>query len=256
MAVFSLVRELRLVAESRGVLCVAGAPALAEVLAKELARDGDLSAVRVGLTPNADALVYLLAGEVTAEDEKALAAAHRAKVPIVAVLAGPALEATIPYVLATDVVNVPSASGFPDDEIAQVLANRLGDRGMSLAARLPALREPVCRHLTERTARRAALVGVAVWVPGADMAAITLAQIRLVLRIGAAHGVQIDAERVPEVLAVIASGFGFRAVARGLLGVVPVAGWAVKGAVAYAGTRALGEAALAYFGQRAGAAQS
>src|SRR4029077_12323772 len=33
-------------------------------------------------------------------------------------------------------------------------------------------------------------------------------------------------------------------VARQLLDVIPVAGWAVQGAVAYAGTRALGEAAL------------
>ena len=32
---------------------------------------------------------------------------------------------------------------------------------------------------------------------------------------------------------------------------VPVAGWAVKGVIAYAGTRALGEAAVRYFGRRA-----
>jgi uncharacterized protein (DUF697 family) len=36
-------------------------------------------------------------------------------------------------------------------------------------------------------------------------------------------------------------------VARQLLGAVPVAGWLVKGGVAYAGTRALGEAAQRYF---------
>jgi uncharacterized protein (DUF697 family) len=32
---------------------------------------------------------------------------------------------------------------------------------------------------------------------------------------------------------------------------VPLAGWAVKGGIAYAGTRALGEAALRYFERRA-----
>jgi uncharacterized protein (DUF697 family) len=250
MAIFSLVRELKLAAESKGPLCVAGAPALAEALARDLSRDGDRSAVRVGLTADAEALVYVLAADATDDDERALAAAHRAKAPIVAVLAGPELEPRVPYVLATDVVRVPAGAGFPVDEIARLLAHRLEERGTSLAARLPVLREAVCRELIERFARRAALVGVAVWVPGADMAAITLAQIRLVLRIGAAHGVQIDAQRVPELLAVIAGGYGFRTVARRLLGVVPVAGWAVKGAVAYAGTRAIGEAALAYFGER------
>jgi uncharacterized protein (DUF697 family) len=70
---------------------------------------------------------------------------------------------------------------------------------------------------------------------------LTLNQIRLVLRIGAAYGVEIDQQRLPEVLATVAAGFGFRAFARQLLGAIPVAG------VAYAGTRALGEAAMRYF---------
>ena len=78
---------------------------------------------------------------------------------------------------------------------------------------------------------------------------LTLNQIRLVLRIGAAHGVEIDQQRLPEVLATVAAGFGFRAVARQLLGAIPFAGWAVKGGIAYAGTRALGEAAMRYFEQ-------
>jgi uncharacterized protein (DUF697 family) len=81
---------------------------------------------------------------------------------------------------------------------------------------------------------------------------LTMNQLRLVLRIGAAHGVAIDNERVPEILGVIGSGLAFRAAARQALGFVPVAGWAVKGGVAYAGTRALGEAAVKYFEARAG----
>ena len=48
-------------------------------------------------------------------------------------------------------------------------------------------------------------------------------------------------------LGTIAAGFAFRAVARQALGVLPVAGWLVKGAVAYGGTRAIGEAAVRYF---------
>ena len=63
------------------------------------------------------------------------------------------------------------------------------------------------------------------------------------LRIADAYGFEIDRERLPEVLAVVGSGLGFRALARQAIGDVPVVGWAVKGAVAYAGTRALGEAA-------------
>src|SRR5204862_7161481 len=94
-------------------------------------------------------------------------------------------------------------------------------------------------------------VGAAVFVPGADMPVLTLNQIRLVLRIADAHGFEVDRERIPELLAVLGSGFGFRALAREALGAIPVAGWALKGAVAYGGTRALGEAAVRYFERRA-----
>jgi uncharacterized protein (DUF697 family) len=79
---------------------------------------------------------------------------------------------------------------------------------------------------------------------------LTLNELRLVLRIADAHGYEIDAGRLPEVLATLGAGFGFRAVAREALAVVPIAGWAVKGAVAYGGTRALGEAAVRYFAAR------
>ena len=38
--------------------------------------------------------------------------------------------------------------------------------------------------------------------------------------------------------------------ARELLDFVPVAGWAAKGAIAYTGTKAIGEAAVRYFEAR------
>jgi uncharacterized protein (DUF697 family) len=105
----------------------------------------------------------------------------------------------------------------------------------------------VCEELIDDFSRKNGILGVAIFVPGADLPVLTLNQLRLVLRIAAAHGVEIDQQRLPEVLGTIAAGYGFRAVARQALGALPVAGWAVKGAVAYAGTRALGEAAVRYF---------
>ena len=76
---------------------------------------------------------------------------------------------------------------------------------------------------------------------------LTLNQIRLVLRLAAAHAVQLDERRVPEVLVTIGAALGFRRIARQVLSSVPVAGWAVRGGIAYVGTRMLGEAALRYF---------
>ena len=71
------------------------------------------------------------------------------------------------------------------------------------------------------------------------------------LRIALAYGERLDRNRAGELRSgVVGAGFGFRAVARELLDLVPVAGWAVKGAIAYAGTQAIGEAAVRYFEAR------
>lgn len=250
-AIFGLVKELRAAAIDPGPLVVTGAPSLAEVLRKELSRQGGAAYVREGPVEDAAVLVYVLAAAPTDEDERVLALAHRKRVPIVCVLAAPDLADRIPYVLATDIVRVPAGSGFPVDEIAQAIARRLGEEATSLAARVPVLRRPLAEALVEHFSRRAALIGVAVFVPGADFPVLTLYQLRMVLRIGAAYGVEVDAERVPEVLAVIGGGLAFRAVARQALAVVPIGGWIVKGAVAYGGTKALGEAAIRYFEARA-----
>jgi uncharacterized protein (DUF697 family) len=248
-AVFGLLRELRAAAVDPGPVVVTGA--LAEVLRRELARDAAPGTVRESGVEDAAVLVHVLAAAPGEEDERLLRAAHRARVPIVCVLAGPSVPDRIPYVLATDVVSVPVGSGFPVGEIARAVAHQLGEEATSLAARLPVLRRPLAEALTERFARRSALIGVAVFVPGADFPVLTLQQLRLVLRIGAAYGEELDAERLPEVLAVVGGGLALRAVARQALAVLPIAGWAVKGAVAYAGTRAVGEAAIRYFEVRA-----
>jgi uncharacterized protein (DUF697 family) len=250
MSVYGLLKELRSAASEQGPIVVTGAPALAEPLREELARGGHPSSVQAHGVEAASALVHALAAPPADEDERVLKQAHRARVPIVCVLAGE-LDTTVPFVLATDIVRVPDGAPVPVDQIARALAHRLDEDGTALAARLPVLRQAVCDRLIASFSRKAGFVGVAVFIPGADLPAITLAQLRLVLRIGAAHGVEIDRERLPEILAVIGSGLAFRAAARQALGFVPVAGWLVKGAVAYFGTRALGEAAVRYFAARA-----
>ena len=130
----------------------------------------------------------------------------------------------------------------------------MGEGGTSLAARLPALRDAVCRNLIETFARRAAVIGAAVWIPGADMPAITIGQLRLVLRIAAAHGVEIGQERLLEVLVVIGNGLAFRTLARQLLALVPVGGWAVKGASGTQGRAPPGRRRFASYAARSRAA--
>ncbi len=226
-----------------GPIVVSGARELVPLLARELRAGGDHAAVREGGTlDGASALVW-----IGAADEAALHAASRARLPIVAVTDAEEL----PYVLDTDLVRAPPGEGFPIDELAQVLARRLGDAGAPLAGRLPVLRDAVVEELIRRAAHRNGMIGAAVFIPGVDMPVLTLNQIRLVARIAVAYGQQLDRSRVPELLGVVGAGFGFRALAREALDLIPVVGWAVKGAVALGGTRAVGEAARAHFGGQA-----
>ena len=242
LSLLSLAREVRRGSGDQRPLAVAGARELVPLLARELRSGGETAAVVEGRAEDAAALIW-----IGAPDEDVLRAASRAGIPIVAVTEAE----TVPYVLATDLVRVPPGSGFPVEEIAAAVARRLGEDGTSLAARLPVLRGAVCEELIRTFSKRNAIIAAAVFVPGVDMPVLTINQARLVLRIGLAYGRPVDKERAAELAGVVGAGFGFRAVARELLDVVPVAGWAVKGAVAYTGTRAVGEAAVRYFEARA-----
>jgi len=254
-----VIKELNAPVEQPRPLVVGGARELAAVLRRELARDAKPGAVREDDAPEgAGILVYVLGGEPTEEDVRALRRARRARVPIVAVVAGAAGGGhSLPWVLATDVVEVPPGAGFP---IAVGLVPpgggsptaprgggappRLGDDAAPLAGRLPVLRGPVSEEIVTAFSRKNAVVAAIVIIPGADLPVLTVNQIRMLLRLGQVHGRNTGRDLLTESIATVAAGLGFRALARQLLDLVPVAGWAVKSAVAYTGTRALGEAAI------------
>lgn len=245
LALWGVFKELRVAASDERALALGGAPELVAALQRELGRGGDARVlVGAGDLDHAAALVYVLDGRPSAADEEALKAARRARVPAVCLAAGPDVDGPVPYVLPTDVVRARPGEGFPVDDLARALGARLGEAATPLAARLPVLREAVCDQLVESFARRNGLVGAATFVEGDDLPVLTLNEARLVLRLASAYGEEIDNERLPELLAVVGAGFGLRAVARQARHLSPR--WLVQGAIAYAGTRALGEAARRY----------
>ena len=131
--------------------------------------------------------------------------------------------------------------------LARRIAQVAGHGGFALAAALPALRAAVIDHTIEATARQNALVGAVIILPGADMPVMTMNQLKMVLRIGAAYGYRSDLQRTVEVLGVIASGLGMRTLARRAVEYVPGLGWAMKAGFGYVGTEAIGRSAVAYF---------
>ena len=244
-----LLTEIAASSRREHVLAVGGAADLAPLLRQQLLRGrAEPAAVRLGDPEDADVYVHVLSGEPGAEDMALLRRASRARVPVVAVAVDLAEDTAIPYVLATDVVWVGAGAEFPLEAIARAVAARLREYGAPLAARVPLLREAVSEHLVASFARKNGIVAAAVWIPGTDLPVLALNELRLVLRLAQAHGAADNvAERLPELVATLGAALGLRAVAREALGAVPGAGWFVKAGVAYAGTRALGEAARLRF---------
>jgi uncharacterized protein (DUF697 family) len=127
---------------------------------------------------------------------------------------------------------------------------------IAVGRNLPMLRDTVAAKLTRDAAGNALkvalasavvdhipLVGVVLgaFASAGDMVAITGIQVMLMLHIDAAYGRDPDMQRTWQLLPVIGGGFGWRTLARELVGFVPVAGIPIKGAIAYAGTIVVGE---------------
>ena len=258
-AVYGVVKEIKTAAEDLQPLVVAGAASPASELARALAEGGDPSAIR-DLSgrevtrydlQGAALLVYVVEGvKPSGADEDVLKLADRNDVDVVCVLAGATKNPLyVPYVPATSVVLAPPGRSVPIERVAELIAALTEENGYGLAARLPVLRPAVVEAIVRHFSRQNGILGVAIFIPGADFPVLTLNQLRMVFRMAAAYGQEIDRERIPEVLAVVGAGLGFRTVAREALGFVPGLGWAIKGGIAYVGTRALGKAATAYFEQ-------
>jgi uncharacterized protein (DUF697 family) len=248
-------------------LCVVGAPAelrrvvgvLSAGAADELAGVSDvIDALAPADFPTDprhlqrwDIVVVVAAGSTPQELLPATRAVRRARADLVVLAEG----------MPGEVDPEAFEAGAQADEIARdlgrdasaspTLENRiihaLGDRAAALAARLPSLRRPFADHVVITNAAQNAVIGAVVIIPGADMPAMTINQVRMVLKIAAAYGEELGLDRALEILSVVGTGFVFRALARQALDFVPGFGWALKGAVGFSGTVAIGQAAIAYF---------
>lgn len=121
------------------------------------------------------------------------------------------------------------------------------DKRLAFALAFPFVRRPLALDAVSNTALQNAGVGFVMFIPGADMPVMTLNQAKMLLQIAAAYGCPMNMERAKELALVVGGAFAFRGVARQLVAVVPGLGWAVKAAIGYAGTVAMGRAAIEYF---------
>jgi len=135
---------------------------------------------------------------------------------------------------------------------------------LPLARQFPALRKPVVERIVQAVAKENALFAIATALPNVlpnlielpwafgefatDTAFLTANQIRMAFLIAAACEKPVGFKNQwGEVAAIVGGAFGWRALARELVGMIPLGGGLIpKGAIAYAGTVAVGKS-LEYF---------
>lgn len=170
---------------------------------------------------------------------------ERAGGETVLALSGKAVESPGERALSGDPVLSPEGELL--EEIVPWVVGALDeDYLVSLGRGYEAFRRATSEEVIRNNARQNAFIG-ALPVPGADLPIMTANQGRMVLHIASIYGEEITLDRARELLGVLGAGLGFRALGRQVVKLVPFGGWAVSGAIGYAGTVAMGRAALLYF---------
>jgi uncharacterized protein (DUF697 family) len=158
----------------------------------------------------------------------------------------------------TPIYSVAELGGW-DSALERILDDK-PTLALPLARNFPVFRRRVAQRLITQTAtvnaQFALITGLAeqlplLGLPGtalSDIIVLTKNQAMLTLRLAAAYGLEVDYKsRIKELAPIIANGFGWRAIARELVGVVPVIGFLPRAAIAYAGTVTVGRAAQFYY---------
>jgi hypothetical protein len=145
----------------------------------------------------------------------------------------------------------------PDDCIRRILRTR-EDLTLPLARNFFPFRKPAAHHVIRTVAKENALFCLATALPdivpslasipwavgefGSDAAFLTMNQIRMAFQIAAASDRHVGyREQKSEIASIVAGAFGWRALARELVGKVPFGGGLIpKAGIAYAGTFAVG----------------
>jgi hypothetical protein len=146
----------------------------------------------------------------------------------------------------------------PERTIHEILKER-NDLALPLARHFDVFRKPVIDRVIHSVARENALFAVATALPNivpnllelpwavgefaSDTAFLTINQIRMAFLIGAASDREVGyMEQKGQIATIVGSAFGWRTLARELVGKIPLGGGLIpKGAIAYAGTYVVGK---------------
>lgn len=147
-----------------------------------------------------------------------------------------------------------------------ILASQVGKNWrLAIGRHMPLCREGIARGIVQEVAKENAIFVVATglgdvvpsWLlpivglaeAASDTAFLTGNQVRMIFNIGAVCGIEVGyVAQWKEIASIVGAAFGWRALARELVSKIPFGGGLIpKGAIAYSGTAAAGEAAIFYY---------
>ncbi len=152
----------------------------------------------------------------------------------------------------------------PEQTVCNIL-DAHQDIELALARNFAPFREPVIGRIIQRVSRENAMFTLVTALPNVipsfielpwavgefatDTAFLTINQIRMAFLLAAASDAEIGyAGQKGEIAAIVASAFGWRAIARELMGKIPLGGGLIpKGAISFAGTYAVGKSLEAFY---------
>jgi small GTP-binding protein len=149
--------------------------------------------------------------------------------------------------LGCSIVPISARTGL---NVSERLIPRLIDEqpglAIALGRALPEYRRMAADKIIRKAATWSLLAGFEP-IPGIDIPVLLVAQVRLILRIAALYGEEINTHTARELLATIAGGVVVRYLGEQAAKFLPGPGWALSAGFAAAGTYAIGQVAREYF---------
>jgi hypothetical protein len=226
----------------------------------EEVREGAEQPVRIGIVASSEESARAIEEFLT---EGASAAKRREQANCIARADGPE-----PY----DIEIYDERMPHPDDafvfsfddpyKVITQIVESLPDHGLALARCFVPFRQAVVERITQAVAKENALFSLATALPSiipnllwsfgewaSDTAFLTVNQVRMAFLLAAATDRPVGyREQAPEIASIIAAAFGWRALARELVGKIPLGGGLIpKAAIAYAGTYVVGRSIERYY---------
>jgi len=167
------------------------------------------------------------------------------------VIVGDDLRSQAADVLGVSILDVVSPrSGEMAAQLGTWFSTQIPARRTAIAADLSFAREAVSREIRSTTAWQNAVIALVPFTHGADLPVLVANQAKMILQLALVAGLELDAQRVPELLVTGAAALGGRRLARSFSPRFPPTRWLSRALISFSITWALGFAVERYHAAR------